>query len=632
MTTTDQAGELHRAGIRSAQAGDLQAAVELIGQALVLRPGWAEAWDHLGRIRMNQGEREKALEAYRRLARLRPADSVPHYALGLILRDLGRLDEAIGELARAIELKSDFVDALFNLAMTLRSRGRLDEAIAAYAKVIALNPNLADAHNNLANALHDKGRVDEAIGEYLEAIRLNPRDAVTHLNLGNAYTSLGRIDDALPVHRRAAELAANDARMHEALAATLLVKHDMPAAIATLRRAIELAPQSAVAWNGLGLAMRSLGRFDEAADCFRRAVAIEPDNAPLWRNLTTVGRAGEADAAEVERLRRLLGDAARPADDRVDAGFALGKLLDDAGRYADAFASYADANALFKASRAARGQRFDVANLRRMIDRMIASFTPDFFTARRGWGDPSELPVFIVGMPRTGTTLVEQIAASHSKVFGAGELRDIENISATLSKGGERTSGEAWDAPAVAAAAKLHIARLRELGGERALRVLDKMPGNVLHLGLIAVLFPGARVILCRRDARDTCLSCYFQHFDTRAVHLYLYDLADCARQYVETERLAAHWLKVLPLHILEVQYESLVANQEAESRRLIDFLGLPWDPACLEFHRAQRSVYTASVWQVRQPMYASSVGRWRHYERHLGPMLQVLGQGSISA
>jgi hypothetical protein len=141
------------------------------------------------------------------------------------------------------------------------------------------------------------------------------------------------------------------------------------------------------------------------------------------------------------------------------------------------------------------------------------------------------------------------------------------------------------------------------------------------------VLFPHARVILCRRDPRDTCLSCYFQHFDPRGgVHLYLYDLADCARQHVETDRLAAHWLKTLPLRILEVQYESLVANQESESRRLIDFLGLPWEPACLDFHRAPRSVYTASVWQVRQPMYATSVGRWRHYQKHLGPMLDVLG------
>jgi hypothetical protein len=151
------------------------------------------------------------------------------------------------------------------------------------------------------------------------------------------------------------------------------------------------------------------------------------------------------------------------------------------------------------------------------------------------------------------------------------------------------------------------------------------MPGNILHLGLIATLFPGARIILCRRDARDTCLSCYFQHFDPKNLHLYLYDLADCAQQYVQSDRLAAHWLKVLPLKILEVQYESLVAQQETESRRLIDFLGLPWEPACLNFHRASRSVYTASVWQVRQPMYASSVGRWRHYEKHLGPLIEAL-------
>jgi hypothetical protein len=185
---------------------------------------------------------------------------------------------------------------------------------------------------------------------------------------------------------------------------------------------------------------------------------------------------------------------------------------------------------------------------------------------------------------------------------------------------------QGWDAQAIAQASEASLEHLRSLGGGAA-RVTDKMPGNVFQLALIAVLFPRARVIFCRRDPRDTCLSCYFQYFPSSRL-LYTYDLADCGRQYLETERLTAHWLKVLPLRMLEIHYEEMVADQEGQSRRLIEFLGLPWDPACLQFHQTQRAVVTASVWQVRQPIYTRSVGRWRNYERHLGPLLDVLNLG----
>jgi hypothetical protein len=231
--------------------------------------------------------------------------------------------------------------------------------------------------------------------------------------------------------------------------------------------------------------------------------------------------------------------------------------------------------------------------------------------------------VFIVGMPRSGTTLVEQIAASHPAVFGADELADIGRLAAALSQGDAANPIIGWDSNRIAQAAAAYLEHLKLLG-PNASRVTDKMPGNVFQLGLIATLFPRARVIFCQRDPRDTCLSCYFQWFPSSRL-LYTYDLADCAHQYLQTQRITAHWLKVLPLQMMEVQYEELVADQENQSRRLIDFLGLPWDPACLQFHKTRRTVTTASVWQVRQPMYNRSAGRWRNYQRHLGPLLEVL-------
>jgi tetratricopeptide (TPR) repeat protein len=578
----------------------------------------------------------------------------------LLLKDRGRLDEAIAAFGEATRLRPGFAEAHGKLGQALRNKGRLDEAIAAYSSAIALDPSCADAHNNLGNVLRDKGLIDEAVAEYTKALRLKDDDAVTCLNLGNALSqkewyaeavvayeravqldpanyeahhqmgfalaSLERFDEALRSHRRALALKPDDARTHEALGATLLLKHEMAEAETTFRRALALGANSALVWNGLGTALKCLGRFDEASVCFRNALAMSPDAPAFYKGLVATGRQ-VADPAEAERLTALLRQPELCDNDRIIAGFALAKLLDEADRFDEAFDCLSAANSLFKTTRAAAGERFDADVLHRTVGRMVEAFTPDFFSHRRAWGDPSEVPVFIVGMPRSGTTLVEQIAASHPAVFGAGELSDIAHLAIAL-PGQDRATGQAWDAASIAKASRTYLERLRSLGGD-AVRVIDKLPGNVFHLGFIATMFPAARVVFCRRDARDTCLSCYFQQFSKNNL-LFTYDLADCGRQYVETERLAAHWLATLRLRMLEIHYETLVADQEAESRRLIDFLGLPWDAACLDFHRTQRTVATASVWQVRQPMYTRSVRRWRHYESHLGPLTEVLSEWQL--
>jgi hypothetical protein len=291
-------------------------------------------------------------------------------------------------------------------------------------------------------------------------------------------------------------------------------------------------------------------------------------------------------------------------------------MLDDAGRFDEAFGLYEHANSLILQMRRAVGAHHDGDLLSSRVDRSIATFTPNFFALTRDWGEASELPVFIVGMPRSGTTLVEQVASSHPDVFGAGELRDMANIASAI-------TSDQWQRSMIASAAGEQLDRLRARGGS-ALRVIDKMPSNVGRMGLIATLFPSARVIFCRRDPRDTCLSCFFQRFSDG--NLFSFDLAQCGRYHVQTDRLIAHWLNVLPLRMLQVQYEDLVTDLEGASRRIIDFLGLSWNPACANFHRTERTVQTASDWQVRQPIYTRSIGRWRNYERHLGPLLVALG------
>jgi tetratricopeptide (TPR) repeat protein len=646
---------LHLLGILQAQAGRLDTACELIGRATQLRPGFAQAWANLGCVLVNDRKFEEALGVYNRLMQLRSEDANPHYAAGILLRELERTEEAIAAFVKATQLQPHFADAHFRLGVALRDQGRLDDAVAAYSKAIALRPDWADARNNLANVLRDKRLLDEAIVEYSKAVELKPDDAVIRFNLGNvlyqkerladalsayevavrlkadyfeAYRMMSlvlggllRFDEAAQAHQRAVALRPDDACTHEALGSAMLFKQDAVAAEASFRRSLELSPDSATAWNGLGMALRSLGRFEDAADCFRRALAINPDRPSFHRNLISIGGLA-ADAKELERLSALFNQSNLPLVERIEAGFALGKLLDDADRFNEAFACYQQANGLLKQWRPTADEGFDADKLHRVVDGMTEGYTTQFFGQRSLWGEATELPVFIVGMPRSGTTLIEQIAASHPSVFGAGELTDIGRMAEELALKESPTSGRGWNAASIAKAASAHLKRLRSLDAT-ALRIIDKMPHNVFHLGLIAVLFPSARVIFCRRDARDNCLSCYFQRLaDTR--HRYS-DLADCGRQWLETDRLINHWLQVLPLKMLEMHYEEMVADQESQSRRLIDFLGLPWDPACLEFYKTQRTVVTASFWQVRQPIYTRSVGRWRRYERHLGPLFDVL-------
>ncbi len=309
------------------------------------------------------------------------------------------------------------------------------------------------------------------------------------------------------------------------------------------------------------------------------------------------------------------------------ACFALGNLLDKAGDYDAAFGRFATANRLARTLRDAEGKGFDRTLVQRQIDTLIAGYTPAIFAAPNPVAIPSDLPVFVVGMPRSGTTLTEQILASHALVAGAGELPDIGRMAAMLGADSVAPSMAWRDPTAARREAEAYLALLQKLGGDAA-RVTDKMPDNIVWLGLIARLYPGARVVICRRDPRDVGVSCYFQSFGAGLG--WSNDLADCAFRIQEVERLWRHWQTVLPLRILELQYEALIADLEGESRRLIDFIGLPWDPSCLAFHETERPVVTASLWQVRQPLYSSSVGRWRHYRRHLGPLLEGLA-GLIS-
>ncbi len=310
--------------------------------------------------------------------------------------------------------------------------------------------------------------------------------------------------------------------------------------------------------------------------------------------------------------------------------FAAGYILDRAGEIDRAFEHFRQGNAARRALYHRSGGEFSSQDYAERVQRLIDTFTPDYFRQTRGFGLPSEVPVFIIGMPRSGTTLVEQILSTHSQVYGAGELKDIGRIVARLSSqsGLGRIYCE-WlgglEAAQSRAIAEAHLTRLARLGGT-AIRVTDKMPENLFHLGLIATLFPRARLIHCRRDARDVCLSCFMNFFDGL---YFAWDLDDLGNYYRGYERAMAHWATALPLRVHHVDYEELVANPEPVIRQLLEFCDLPWEDQCREFHKNSRPVRTMSRSQVRKPVYTTSVGQWQRYAAHLGPLFQALGQES---
>jgi tetratricopeptide (TPR) repeat protein len=596
------------------------------------------------------GDPERAERGYRQVLAAAPDHPDALNFLGLLLQDAGRYEESIALLERAVWLIPDFAEALTNLARVQQITGHARAAAESASRAIAADPTLHQAHLLLGRALLDQKDFAGAETPLQVATRLRPGDVDAHLHLGAVMLGLGRVAEAREVYEAA--IRADRERIETALkvAGGWLSGSYTDDAVRAYQRAAAIDPQSSRAWGGLAFAyhrqhqprlseqacrralalfpgktdvrlllaheLASLGRFDEAADENREALARDPSSVKARQNLVVLGRltAGDPDAAILSATLR---NEEAPGQDRITAAFGLGLAFDRAGDFDQAFAAFSLANQLVYATREAAGRGFQPAALLRRIDWTTLIFQPELFARLADYGQTSDELVFIVGMPRSGTSLVEQIIASHPDVFGCGERKLIDVAVSRLNGENEIRSPAGWKRDDIRAAASRCLAEFRALdGGRGAKRIVDKLPDNIFVLGYIAVLFPNARVIFCNRDMRDVCLSAYFQHFGSEMA--WSYDLADCAEQAQQTARLTAHWRRTLPLRMLEVDYESVVSDLEGQARRLIDFLGLEWDPACLSFHQTDREVLTASVWQVRQPIYATAAGRWKHYRRHL--------------
>ena len=519
------------------------------------------------------------------------------------LREAGRLDEAVAALQKGLR-ETPYDPLVYNeLGGLCLETDRVEPALDGFERAIGLNPNFAVAHYNRGAALERLGRPADAAAALRRAIALKPDLGGAYSRLGNLLQAEGNEAEAQECFRRAAELATNPADRDLEEAKLLLGDGRAAEAEPRLRNVVALDPGNSLAHAMLGDLLGQAGRFDEAAALLRRATEIDPDRIGAWHNLAILRKISAADRPLVDRLTAMLEEPRRTDFERTLLNFALGKAHDDLGEYERAIGHFDQGNALEK-----KKLDFDRADLAAGVDRLIATFTPEFLARNREVGTASDLPVLILGMPRSGTTLVEQIVSAHPKVAGGGELPFWGDH--------QQTSG---GAAAIRQFAADYLDLLRRIGPQ-AVRVTDKTPFNFFVLGMIQLGLPRARVIHCRRDPIDTCLSIYFTRFAKPQV--FAYDRGDLVFYYRQYQRLMAHWRAVLPpATMLEVDYEVLTADPETQSRRIVDFCGLDWDDSCSAPERNRRVVQTASVWQARQPIYRSSVARWQRYAPWLGEL-----------
>jgi tetratricopeptide (TPR) repeat protein len=643
---------LHLLGLMAYAFGNIDVAIDHVRRACQTPRPPPTYFANLSEMCRQRGLLAEAEQAGRRAVALEPGLIAGWNNLGITLQEAGKLDESLACLERVVQSRPDDALARNNMANTLKRLGRLTDARREYEVALRLAPDYAEGHSNLANLLSDLGEPDAALASVRRALDANPRLTGAYINAVGVETGRRRYQDAL---RWADALLAFEPMHAGGLTARSLVLRHLDRneeAVAAARLAAAAAPADSEALNALGEALQALGRPEEALQAYDKAVAgtgfatekaavnrgvlmmeqgdkakarealeqalaVYPRAAFGWLTLSDLKRFEPGDA-DLDRMENLLAPGGiETRADRVALHFALAKAWMDAGDAPRAFANMNLGNRMHRDT-----YLFDGAATAAWMTGLADLYDKALLARLAGAGAPSETPVFVIGMPRSGTTLIEQILASHNQVHGAGELDlmnqlvgphgGVDRLAATLTPELARNLGQAY------------VDQITALGGGKA-RVVDKMPANFMMRGLIPLILPGARIIHVRRDPVDTCLSCYSKHFASEQT--FTYDQTELGQFYRAYDALMTRWRERLPQDgYIEVAYEDVVDDLEGQARRMIAFIGLEWDAACLSFDKTRRTVRTASVNQVREPIFKTSVGRWKPYAAELKPLLDALG------
>ncbi len=547
-----------------------------------------------------------------------PQDADAHRLMAQALVAQGEPATALRHARLACELTPDDPRAWVELGRLYAFAREFDDASRSFVEAIRIDRNHADAWHNLGTALKKIGDREGAFAALKHALILDPKRASTYFNLGNLLIEADQFDDAVECFERAAANDPNLAQARSRLAQELAQRGKVHRAESLFRQAVGLDPDQVQGWFGLGRTLEDLGEADSALSCYLKVLERRPGHAQAIGQYLALVR-DDADARVLGSANAAMSATETSDDGRALIGYGLAKYHDRRRAYAEAAKAGLSANA----ARRAKAGVLDRAQLSRRVDAMIETYSAEFFMQRTRMGLGTDQPVFIIGLPRSGTTLTEQILSAHPRMHGAGELPDLSRIASQCTR-----DMEPWlaptllDEPQSRSHGQAYLQALRDGAPRDSLRISDKAPLNFFHLALVAILFPAARIIHCHRDARDNALSIWMENFapDQR----YATDFDDLAFFHAQYQRLMAHWHRVLPLKILDMPYEETVDRLEAQARRMMKFLDVPWDDRCLDFHSSGRAVQTPSRWQVRQPIYSGSKQRWRHYEASLHQLVQA--------
>lgn len=648
---------IHLLGVVLFAKGNIEAAIKLIKQAIEISPKSDEFYSNIAEMLRKNKQIEEAIKYGEKAVELAPKSASALSNLGLAYYDNKEFDKAEELQKKAFKISNKSISALNNLGSIYRDKKEKDLAIEYYKRAVSIAPNHIEALNNLGVMLNELDKPNESINILIKVIKLAPRFAEAHSNIANAFLSLEQFDKALIGYKKALEIKSNYIEAMQGVAKCYkeLQKYDLAEDAAkkaleidpnkaelhsilgeiysqngypkksekSYKEAIELKPDSATAYLGLGHLQMEIGKMKEAEKSFNKASLLEKDNIGSSLALVQVKKVKEED----EHFKKLIIESEK-LDTMIDSKavslhFALGKCYDDTKNYDLAFKHYLEGANLKR-----KAINYSAENTNMVIENICKFFTRQKIYDLRGAGCDSSLPIFVLGMPRSGTTLTEQIIASHPLVHGAGELPDLMKIA--CEPFGVATEGYPLSLYDITKAdlklmGEKYVKDL-QARNPKAKFITDKMPANFNALGLIHLMLPNAKIIHVKRNAVDTCLSGFTKLFNKSQFHSY--DLFEIGNYYRNYAILMDHWRKVLPENsFYEVQYEDLVSDNENQARKLIEFCGLEWNDACLESHKTERSIKTASVTQVRQPIYTSSVERWRKYEKHLQPLLDVLGE-----
>ena len=559
-------------------AGAFEQVLVAVGQLLVHNRKEPFLYNIQGLAHVQLEQIKPAITAYKHALRLNTNFVEARNNLGMALIKDNRPEDAVSEFKSALAQKPTYPEALHNMGVALASLERNDEALEAYNKAIAAKPDYANAYNSRGALLNAIDETEKAIEDYKTALKFMPQDAEAYSNLANVYATLGNSVDAIA---NAAEAARRS-----------------PGNISKL-------------W-GHAVLLNEAGDKEAARVQLEAALKIEPNHAQTLHSLATMDKA-DADSPVLSTLKRLINDPATSDIDTVHLGFGLGKMCEDIGAFEEGFTYLKKANdANFSLL------EYDPKDEDDKFSKIKATYTKEAMASYPGTGNPTRMPILVVGMMRSGTTLVEQIISSHSQVFGAGELMAATKNLSGLSIGPGNLNPKEVD---TFAAGYLHELEKRANGHAH---VTDKMPANFVHVGLMKLAFPNIKIVNLVRDPRDNCYSIYKNFFDTHA-HQYAYHLEYLARYANHYKDLMNHWHEVLPGAVYDCKYEDLIADQEVQSRKLLEYCELEWEPQVLEFHKTERAVRTASVNQVRQKIYKSSVRSWERVEDGLQPLISNL-------